>query len=341
MKNRILCIFAVLLCVVSLTGCYDNNEIDTLATVMAVGIGEGDSKEEREYTFAVSDTESFGSDQSGDASSLICYSQRAKSLEDAKTMVDRKISKKLSFSHISAIFVSKKCAFSDMASHIKFFEEDHTVRPQVMIAITDIEPKKYLESLRPELEANPEKYFQSVFRRSVSFVPAMRLSDYSNALRCKTTVLAPVIWANPKSDKLTEEDAFIASSALISKGRFVREIKDNSFLPLFFSHKKVKSQDVTLRSIKKPKVVVNLKDSFPVAEVMLCVKTDNKDIAEKIEKDAQGFLDSCYREGLDVINLRSHLKKKFLRQEEYEKANEIIKNIRFNVKIQVAEEGEV
>ena len=104
MSKKIFLAFAVF-CVISLTGCYDNDEIDTLATVMAVGIEDSQNSDTKLYTFAVSS--SLDKESSGDSSSLICYTEEQKSLRDAVDAVDRKISKRLSFSHLSAILFSK------------------------------------------------------------------------------------------------------------------------------------------------------------------------------------------------------------------------------------------
>ena len=102
--QKVLVAILILGTILMLSGCYDNRETDTLATVMAVGIDQGEKEGLKKYTFAVADTGGLAGSDKGDEASLICFFADGKSADEAIHTLGAKISKELSFSHISAIF---------------------------------------------------------------------------------------------------------------------------------------------------------------------------------------------------------------------------------------------
>lgn len=338
-----LSVIIIVFCTALFSGCYDSNEIDTLATVMAVGVEKGNSGGKRIYTFAVSDTGGFNPEKSGDGTNLICYTEESESLESAIDIVDRKISKKLSFSHLSLILFSKEAGKMGMYNDLKFFEKDTKVRPQVMISLIDMKPQKYLKGLKPELEANPEKYFQSIFQRSKTYVSAMRLSDFSNAYYSKNTVLVPVISSNLMSDEVTEQDAYITSSAIVDRGRVVYELPEEVFPGLLFSFKKVEKDGIEIKSVKKPQIDVKFNNQLPIVKVKLFVKAEDKSVKKSLENETEEFLKSLAEKSCDIINISKLSKKNFNTIGSYEKYNwdKMLPKAEFDVVCEVISEGEI
>ena len=209
-------IIFVILTLCMLTGCYDNKETDSLAVVMAVGIDA--SGEEKEYTFAVADNSGFAEKSSGDSAGLVCFSQKAKNIENATKYLDGNLSKKLSLSHLSAVIFSEESARNSMYEDIDYFESKVYVRPQVMIGVCQKTASDYLESLKPRLETNPEKYFRSIFDSKDSRVTDLRIIDFTNAYHKDKRVLAPYIIVNGK-ENLTETKSYINGSAVIKNGK--------------------------------------------------------------------------------------------------------------------------
>jgi hypothetical protein len=199
------------------SGCYDNRETDTLATVMAVGIDKGEKYGFKMYTFAVADTGGMSGSDKGDGTSLICFNTEAKSIGEAIGNLEGTISKEPSFSHISAILFSKSAALHGMYEDIDYFEKKISVRPQTMIAVTDINAGEYLSKLKPILESNPEKYFQSIFKNKNSDIRDMSISDFTNAYYTDKEVLAPVISTNP-AEEYCEKNSFVIGTVTIYGG---------------------------------------------------------------------------------------------------------------------------
>ena len=337
MQKISLILIACVICTL-FSGCYDNEEIDTLATVMAVGIEKQDKQ--KLYTFYISDAGSFSSESTGDGAKAKCFVQKADDVETATQQLNKKISKKLDFSHLSSIIFSDEVSKAGMNSDIVFFEKYASVRPQTLLAISSVSPTQYLEKLNPSLEVNPEKYFQKVFTDTEKYVTNLRLCDFTNAYYTNTTCLAPVISADIGRDKIEETDSNISQSAVIWKGKNVATLDNNWFLGLMLSDKSVDYNGAEIERTKKPKFDFKLSKSNLKVSINLKVKTDDGFDKKSAEKDAENFLTESARNMLDAVNVRKAVKRLFLLQKKYEEYNfdELIKNAKFNVKFSVVSE---
>ena len=328
----LVCLFTVLFC-----GCYDNREVDTVATVMAVGIEKSSNRNEKLYTFALSDIGGYNSDSKGDAASLICYSASGRDIESAIYELDKKISKSLSFSHVSAIFFSKEIAKEGMYTDAHFFEKDFKVRPQVILALCEMSPRKYLENLSPRLESNPEKYFRSIFQKSGFYVPPLKLCDFTDSYHCGETSAIALISGGVDGKKISEESVKFSSVGIVSKGRLTAELNDE-FLPgLFFSKKKVKLENAVVKSIDKPQVSVKIKNGNANVRIKLNVRADKSVNTLQIATSLEKILGYHAKMGIDIINISRYGKKGFFTLNGYRKTNwnELIKNADFQVYVNV------
>jgi len=337
---RKITVVLIILSLLTLTGCYDNRETDSLATVMAVGIDLLDNGD-KNYTFAVADTGGFTKDSSGEGSSMICFTQSGKNIKLAADMLDAKISKKLSFSHLSLLVFSNFAAENGMYEETIFFEKKASVRPQTMIAVLDGKAEDYLNNLKPSLESNPEKYFQSIFQNSNSYVSTLRLCDLTNGYHTGSTLLSPLISAESESEELSEENAYVFGSAVISYGKMKTVFKDNWIAGLFLSNKQVAYDAITLQSVGTPKIDVNVNSEIPKITAKLFIKSSGKINKDKIEKEIENTLKAYAKASYDIINVSTQSKRSFLLERNYDAYNirEKIPKAEFNVNIElIAEE---
>lgn len=328
----LVCLFPVLFC-----GCYDNREVDTVATVMAVGIEKSSKQNEKLYTFALSDIGGYKSDSRGDAASLICYSASGRDIESAIYELDKKISKSLSFSHVSAIFFSKEIAKEGMYTDAHFFEKDFKVRPQVILALCEMSPRKYLENLSPRLESNPEKYFRSIFQKSGFYVPPLKLCDFTDSYHCGETSAIALISGGVDGKKISEESVKFSSVGIVSKGILTAELNDEVLPGLFFSKKKVKLENAVVKSIDKPQVSVKIKNGKANVRIKLKVRADKSVNTLQIATSLEKILGYHAKMGIDIINISRYGKKRFFTLNGYRKTNwnELIKNADFQVYVNV------
>ena len=217
MQKSLIVIVALAIAFIS-SACYDNRETDTLATVMAVGIDRSEKEGLKTYTFAIADTGGLSGSDKGDGASLICFFAQAESAEEAISIMEDRMTKELSFSHISAILFSKSAATETMYDDINHFQNKISVRPQTMIALTDINASDYLSKLKPVLESNPEKYFQSIFKNKKTDIKDMSISDFTNAFYTKKEVLMPVIYTE-SAEEYSEMNSFAGSSITVYDGK--------------------------------------------------------------------------------------------------------------------------
>jgi len=215
---RKIMVFAVALFTVFFTGCYDSNEIESLATVMAVGVENSDSENVKRYTFAVA---KLTGENEGDKASFVCYSQSAPDVFSAIKDLNRKLSKKLSFSHTSLILYSADAAAKGMYDDVKYFEDHSKIRPQTLMALTTFSPQKYLETLSPALEANAEKYFRNILKDSKSNIAHITLNDFIDAYHCQKELIFPVLGGASENNN-QEQNAFVTSAAFVKNGIFVK-----------------------------------------------------------------------------------------------------------------------
>ena len=194
-------------------GCYDNRETDKLATVMAVGIDQSAKNGCKVYTFAVADTSGMSGVDNGDGTSLICFLSEGRNVDEATQAINSRLSKALSFSHLSAILFSESVAKEGMYDDINHFENKIFVRPQTMIAITDTDAGVYLDKLSPVLESNPEKYFQSIFKDK-----KITISDFINAFYTKKEIFVPII-STSFAQEYSETNSFTDSTEAVYDGK--------------------------------------------------------------------------------------------------------------------------
>lgn len=332
MKLRIIMFLPVLF--FCLSGCYDNNEIDSLANVTAVGI------EENGFTFAIADTGSFsGEEKKGTESSTICYFSESDNIENAIDDVNRKISKKLSFSHLSAIIVSEAAAKRGIFDTVNYFEGMPDVRPQTLIAVSEAKPSGYLKELKPSLEVNTEKYFLNLFQKDAAYMPILKMSDYTNSVSCENDVLAPLI----SSSSSGEANTVIKAALLFRNGKLLHKIEDLASLGLLNSTKNIsfeyEGEKYVLNSVKKPKVSVDLEKENPHVNITLYLSDKNRKFSDEkfMENKIKSYLEKMSEHGYDTFDFSNILKKSFFLRKMYEKADwkSIIKNCTYSVDVKI------
>ncbi len=322
---------------VNFTSCYDNRETDTLATVMAVGIDKKDNSGMKTYTFAVADTGGLSEGKKGDSASLLCFTADGENIESAVRDMDKRISKELSFSHLSCIFFSVDAARDGMNNDINYFEKKIAVRPQIMVSVTEIESEEYLKKLSPVLEVNPEKYFRSVFEKGKTYVPAMTISDFTNAYHTHAFAFSPVISVS-EGDSFTEENTSVDRCAVIHEGKMKMTTEDIWLLALFSSTKEVSWKNGVIKSVKAPKTDVTIQDGKPNVKVKLFVRSEDGTDISMLSQEAEEKLLYYAKSGCDFAGVADLVKKEFRLIKEYEEyaKKDFLKETDFSVSVEFA-----
>lgn len=180
-KNiRIISLFlSSLLCIVSLSGCYDNNEIENLAYVMAIGIDEGDSNSFN-LTFQTAVPKSISGEGGGSGEATVVSSFKTDNFLSGIKKASEYLSRKINLSHTKIIVVSENIAKEGVTAFLNGLQNDMEIRPNVNIIVASEGAKNYIESIQPKLSANPAMYYDLLFRAYETdfLVPNTQLEDY-------------------------------------------------------------------------------------------------------------------------------------------------------------------
>ncbi len=190
--SKITKLFYIILCMtiimVTLTGCYDNREIEDLAYVVAIGIDEADNNMFN-LTFQTAVPKSI---TTGEGETTDIKSFKTDNFLSGFRKTGRYLSKKINLSHTKIIVVSEEIAKRGLLPFLNGLQNYMELRPNVNIIVAANGAKNYIESLQPKISANPTKYYDMMFKSyQTDFrVPSSQLGDY--LYRTRSTGSQPV-----------------------------------------------------------------------------------------------------------------------------------------------------
>ena len=191
--KKLICIIGILSSL-SLCGCYDNQEIDTTAYVIALGIDK--TEESYNYTFQISSPLAMGGGgetaEMGDGEENTRVENiviGAENLYEAREMVNNFLSKKINLSHLKMIAISEESAKEGLSPHMSFLLREREVRPNTRMCITKGDAEDFLRGVNPSLEANTAEYYELVFENGGVLTASKKLWEFVNESETLGTVL--------------------------------------------------------------------------------------------------------------------------------------------------------
>lgn len=160
-KKYIKLFIILTICIISLTGCYNQHSIDDLAYVVAIGIDVGTSNTLK-VSFQIANTNSSGDKNSSNsqASESVISSIECDSIDSGINLVNSYISKQVNLSHCKAIVFSEKLASTDLSKYIYTLVNKIQVRPNCNIIISRCDANYFLKNSKPTLEKLSAKYYE-------------------------------------------------------------------------------------------------------------------------------------------------------------------------------------
>ena len=174
----LLLIFSILM-----TSCSSMHEVDDFAYVIALGV---DVSEDGNflYTFSFANSIGIGGDEGGGKPSdepLLNITVQAKDVFEGINILNTNISKMVEMSHLKLIVFSKEIANKGLSNHLDDFVLEMSVRPRILLAVSDVSPSNYFDNLKMSFEINPEKYLNDIFTdKSSPLVTSSTLFDFYN-----------------------------------------------------------------------------------------------------------------------------------------------------------------
>jgi len=199
-------LLSIVLCIVALSGCYDNNEIEDLAYIIAIGIDEADSNSfNLTFQAAVPKSISGGSSGGGgggESTNIISF--KTDNFLSGFKKTSEYLSRKINLSHTKIIVVSEKIAKEGITAFLNGLHNFSDLRPNVHIIVSSEGAKKYIESIQPKLSSNPARYYDLLFKSYETgfLVPDTHIEDY--LYRAKNYGIQPVTIYTEKDKDIIE-----------------------------------------------------------------------------------------------------------------------------------------
>jgi spore germination protein KC len=174
--------------VVSVSGCYDSNEIEDLAYVIAIGIDKAD-KESFNLTFQTAVPKSIAG---GEGESLDTKTFKTDNFLSGLKKTSGYLDRKINLSHTQIIAVSEDIAKEGITAFLNGLQQNIELRPNVNIIVAAEGAQKYIESIKPILSSSPAKHYNLLFSSYETdfLVKDTQLEDY--LYRAKNQSAQPV-----------------------------------------------------------------------------------------------------------------------------------------------------
>lgn len=149
-----MCLFALLLCALLLTGCWSSRELSELAIVVGVALDAGESAETVVVTVQIAKAAEMkagtgSSERSGGSSKANAYlnvQYEAESVSDAVREMSRMLSRKPYFPHNEVILIGRELAGQGVSDELDMFMRDHESRMEMELLVVDGTAADALES---------------------------------------------------------------------------------------------------------------------------------------------------------------------------------------------------
>lgn len=162
LKKIIALILVSIFSLFTLTGCkYENNSIENLAYVIALGIDKGeDNLLKLSFQFATPSSDSGSSGSSG--SDITTTTVECSSISSGFNLMNSYISKKLNLSHCKVIIFSEELAAIGITEEVQTLINKIQIRPDSSIIISKCSASDFIENAKPNLMTLIARYYEIV-----------------------------------------------------------------------------------------------------------------------------------------------------------------------------------
>ncbi len=187
--------------VVSVSGCYDSNEIEDLAYVIAIGIDKADKKSFN-LTFQTAVPKSIAG---GEGESIDTKTFKTDNFLSGLKKTSQYLDRQINLSHAKIIVVSEEIAKEGITAFLNGLQNNIEIRPNVNIVVAAQGAQKYIESIKPKLSSSPAKHYDLLFGSYESdfLVKDTQLEDY--LYRAKNQSAQPVAIYTAIDKAITDE----------------------------------------------------------------------------------------------------------------------------------------
>jgi len=206
------------------TGCYDRREADDMAYVIAIGLDKGKTNELK-MTFQIAKPGNMGG--GGEGSGGGGGDQEASTITVIETptiysgfnMVNTFLSRQINLSHAKVIVISKELAEEGIEHYLHAFIRGKEFRPNLYVVVSRSGAEEYIRNVKPQLEINPAKYYELLYRGDYYTGLIARTHLYSFYSQVKSYDKQPVAILAGVGSFEASDQIEIDNSTFLAKGR--------------------------------------------------------------------------------------------------------------------------
>lgn len=162
MKTKAICMLAVCMLPLLVTGCWDKKELEQNAYVIAIGVDESDQKDMLEVTYLIENPQ-VGTSEIAKAEDEPASEKLTLTVPDWISMQDTAetiLSREISFAHTRIIIIGEKLARSGrLFDFIEGGMREPTLSRMVNMVVSREKASTFLETNDPLLDTRPHKYY--------------------------------------------------------------------------------------------------------------------------------------------------------------------------------------
>ncbi len=144
----------------SLSGCYNSQNIDRLAYIVAIGLDIGENNKLR-ISFQISiPNSSSGESGSSQSSESVVNAIECSSIDSGINLLNSYLSKEVNLSHCKVIVFSEKFAYGGISESLYTLMNDIQIRPDCNIVVSRCDAEYFLKNSEPLLEKLSAKYYE-------------------------------------------------------------------------------------------------------------------------------------------------------------------------------------
>lgn len=210
--KKSLIIIILIICLVTLSGCYDVNSVETLAYAVAIGIdkeSKGTIKLTIQFAVPKASDSSSGSSQ---ASSSTIVDVTCATIDEGISLINSYISKKVNLSHCKVIVFSEEIAYEGISDYILNLMNNVQVRPDCNLIISRCDAYSFLSNSIPTLESVPARYYELILNSSeyTGYTDTIYLTDFYERLlnnRCEPIAILGGVNTKETQNRALDIDA--------------------------------------------------------------------------------------------------------------------------------------
>ncbi|MCI8309221.1 MAG: Ger(x)C family spore germination protein [Clostridia bacterium] len=364
--NKLIFLFILIFFLLILTGCQQASQnIEDFYFVVAVGIDKGESSLLNLTIQIATSNNSGDSSDSAQSSTSVIYSAECNSINSGISVFNNYLSKKLNFSHCSAIIFSEDIAKSGIRKYIECFENNPEIRPTSKVIISNTQAKETLECISNTNESFSANLYEFIINSSeytgYSINPSIFDMFYNLTSKTKDIVAT---YANVSDDNLQnagiaifDDDKFITSLPVLDSICYsIITNQLNSCLISIENPIDGGTIDISVKRNKNTKINTKLINNYPyinldcsleytVQNSEYNVNTESVEKLKILENAINSYLEQIilnflyeisHEYNIDICDFQNDLSSNYLTYDDFEKVhwNEIYKDSYFNVNVE-------